>query len=97
MQGTDSYAQGDRTGRTEASWRPMESLDGVRADSASWITPGECSRRLWERGQDGELRFAPLIGGPGSGGSWMSVDVFEEQALPHLVAEGSMSAAGNRS
>jgi alkanesulfonate monooxygenase SsuD/methylene tetrahydromethanopterin reductase-like flavin-dependent oxidoreductase (luciferase family) len=98
MHATNSYAQWARAGGTKVPWRPMESLDEVRADPAVWIiTPEECLRRLRERGKEGEMRFAPLVGGLEPEESWKSLHLFEDQVLPHLVAEGWMSPAVNRS
>jgi alkanesulfonate monooxygenase SsuD/methylene tetrahydromethanopterin reductase-like flavin-dependent oxidoreductase (luciferase family) len=91
---TNSYAQWAREARGDAAngvWRPMESLDAVRSDPDVWIiTPEECLRRLRERGPDGEMRFHPLIGGLDPDESWRSLTLFEEQVLPHLVADGWM-------
>jgi alkanesulfonate monooxygenase SsuD/methylene tetrahydromethanopterin reductase-like flavin-dependent oxidoreductase (luciferase family) len=93
MHATNSYAQWARA-RSDASngaWRPMESLDAVRADPDVWIiTPQECLARLRDLGPDGEMRFHPLVGGLDPAESWRSLRLFEEQVLPHLVADGWM-------
>jgi hypothetical protein len=34
------------------------------------------------------MRFHPLIGGLAPEESWRSLHLFEEQVLPHLVADG---------
>lgn len=88
---TNSYAQWARARGdvSNGAWRPMDSLDTVRADPDVWIiTPEECLRRLRERGQEGEMRFHPLIGGLDPVESWRSLHLFEERVLPHLVADG---------
>jgi alkanesulfonate monooxygenase SsuD/methylene tetrahydromethanopterin reductase-like flavin-dependent oxidoreductase (luciferase family) len=53
-----------------------------------FVTPEQCLVVADELGADGELRFHPLMGGIDPDDSWRSLELFEREVVPTLVARG---------